>query len=99
MFGFFKKKKAPEQVSDMPCVLAIADCISRSNPAVHANLEQCLNEREVYAAQFAERFEERGIDAAACDADTLCWIAMVDELETVHNLIGVDGSSELEDFL
>lgn len=44
MFGFFKKKKAPEQVSDMSCVLAIADCISRSNPAVHADLEQCLNE-------------------------------------------------------
>ena len=38
------KKKAPEQVSDMSCVLAIADCISRSNPAVHADLEQCLNE-------------------------------------------------------
>ena len=94
MFGFFKKKKAPEQVSDMPCVLAIADCISRSNPAVHADLEQCLNEPAAYAARFAERFEERGIDAAACDADTLCWIAMVDELEAVHDLIGVDGSSE-----
>ena len=40
-----------------------------------------------------------GIDAAACDADTLCWIAMVDELEAVHDLIGVDGSSEPEDFL
>lgn len=99
MFGFFKKKKAPEQVSDMPCVLAIADCISRSNPAVHADLEQCLNEPAAYAARFAERFEERGIDAAACDADTLCWIAMVDELEAVHDLIGVDGSSEPENFL
>ena len=52
-----------------------------------------------YAARFAERFKERGIDAAACDADTLCWIAMVDELEAVHDLIGVDGSSEPEDFL
>ena len=72
----------------MPCVLAIADCISRSNPAVHADLEQCLNEPAAYAARFAERFEERGIDAAACDADTLCWIAMVDELEAVHDLIG-----------
>lgn len=40
MFGFFKKKKALEQVSDMPCVLAIADCISRSNPAVHAALRR-----------------------------------------------------------
>lgn len=99
MFGFFKKKKAPEQVSDMSCVLAIADCISHSNPAVHADLEQCLNEPAAYAVRFAERFEERGIDAAACDADTLCWIAMVDELEAVHDLIGVDGSSELEDFL
>ena len=66
MFGFFKKKKAPEQVSEVPYILAIADCISHSNPAVHADLEQCLNEREAYAAQFAERFEERGIDAAAC---------------------------------
>ena len=81
MFGFFKKKNAPEQVSDMSCVLAIADCISRSNPAVHADLEQCLNEPAAYAARFAERFGKRGIDAAACDADTLCWIAMVDELE------------------
>ena len=70
----------------MPCVLAIADCISRSNPAVHADLEQCLNEPAAYAARFAERFGERGIDAAACDADTLCWIAMVDELEAVHDL-------------
>lgn len=69
----------------MPCVLAIADCISRSNPAVHADLEQCLNEPAAYAA--------------ACDADTLCWIAMVDELEAVHDLIGVDSSSEPEDFL
>lgn len=99
MFGFFKKKKAPEQVSEVPYILAIADCISHSNPAVHANLEQCLNERAAYAVQFAERFEERGIDAAACDADTQCWIAMVDELEAVHNLIGVDGSSEPENFL
>lgn len=40
MFGFFKKKKAPEQVSDMSCVLAIADCISRSNPAVHVALRR-----------------------------------------------------------
>lgn len=40
MFGFFKKKKAPEQVSDMPYVLAIADCISRSNPTVHAALRR-----------------------------------------------------------
>lgn len=40
MFGFFKKKKAPEQVSDMPCVLAIADCISHSNQAVHAALRR-----------------------------------------------------------
>ena len=99
MFGFFKKKKAPEQVSEVPYILAIADCISHSNPAVHANLEQCLNERAAYAVQFAERFEERSIDAAACDADTQCWIAMVDELEAVHDLIDVDGSSEPEDFL
>ena len=27
----------------MPCVLAIADSISRSNPAVHADLEQCVS--------------------------------------------------------
>lgn len=57
MFGFFKKKKAPEQVSDMSCVLAIADCISRSNPAVHADLEQCLNEPAAYAARFAGAFQ------------------------------------------
>lgn len=31
--------------------------------------------------------------------DTLCWIAMADELEAAHALIGVDSSSELEDFL
>ena len=40
MFGFFKKKEAPEEGSEVPCVLAIADCISRSNPAVHAALRR-----------------------------------------------------------
>lgn len=101
MFGFFKKKKAPEQAaaSEVPYVLAIADCISHNHPTVHANLERCRSDRTAYAAQFAERFAERGIDAASCDGDTLCWIAMVDELEAAHALIGVDSSSELEDFL
>lgn len=99
MFGFFKKKKAPEQVSEVPYILAIADCISHNNSTVHDSLERCRNDRAAYAAQFAERFAERGIDAASCDMDTLCWIAMADELEAVHDLIGVDSSSELEDFL
>ena len=99
MFGFFKKKKAPEQVSEVPYILAIADCISHNNSTVHDSLERCRNDRAAYAAQFAERFAERGIDAASCDMDTLCWIAMADELEAAHALIGVDSSSELEDFL
>lgn len=101
MFGFFKKKKAPEQAaaSKVPYILAIADCISRNNSTVHDSLERCRNDRAAYAAQFAERFAERGIDVASCDMDTLCWIAMADELEAVHDLIGVDSSSEPEDFL
>ena len=94
MFGFFKKKKAPEQVSEVPYILAIADCISHNNSTVHDSLERCRNDRAAYAAQFAERFAERGIDAASCDMDTLCWIAMADELEAAHALIGVDSSSE-----
>ena len=93
MFGFFKKKKAPEQVSEVPYILAIADCISHNNSTVHDSLERCRNDRAAYAAQFAERFAERGIDAASCDMDTLCWIAMADELEAAHALIGVDSSS------
>lgn len=83
----------------MPYILAIADCISHNNSTVHDSLERCRNDRAAYAAQFAERFAERGIDAASCDMDTLCWIAMADELEAAHALIGVDSSSELEDFL
>ena len=94
MFGFFKRKKAPEQAaaSEVPYILAIADCISRNNSTVHDSLERCWNDRAAYAAQFAERFAERGIDAASCDGDTLCWIAMADELEAAHALIGVDSS-------
>lgn len=101
MFGFRKKKSAPEQVAspDTPYILAIADCISQGHPAVRDNLEYCLDERAAYAAQFAAHFAERGIDPDTCDADTLCWIAMVDELEAVHALVGVDNGSEREDFL
>lgn len=101
MFGFRKKKKQLEQsnVPNLEYILEIADCISGSNPEVHEALFYCLDEMQAYRIQYAERFAERGIDASTCDADTLCWIAMVDELEAAHDLIGVDSSSEREDFL
>lgn len=101
MFGFRKKKKQPEQTSAVlpEYILEIADSISGGNAEVHGALASCLDEMQAYRIQYAARFAERGIDASTCDADTLCWIAMADELEAVGDCVGVDTSLALEDFL
>ncbi len=101
MFGFRKKKKQPEQTSAVlpEYILEIADSISGGNAELHGALVYCLDEMQAYRIQYAARFAERGIDASTCDADTLCWIAMTDELEAVGDCIGIDTSLALEDFL
>ncbi len=80
-------------------ILEIADSISENNPSVHAALTNCLENTAVYAETHTERYAERGIDVKNCDRDTFCWIAMVDELEASGDVVGIDSSSYLEDFL
>ncbi len=80
-------------------LLEIADRISENNPSVHAAMTECLENTAAYAEKYAERYAERGIDGKTCDRDTLCWIAMVDELEASGDVVEIDSNSYLEDFL
>lgn len=95
MFGFLKKKKQPER--DLEKLIEIADILSRNNPTLHDSMAYCLDETFAYSKQCAQRYGQRGIDPEHCDRDTLCWIALADELEAAGDLVGVDTTSEAED--
>lgn len=100
MFDFLKKRKKSEQSeAATEAFLKIADWISNCNPEVHGVLVYCLDEQMAYRTQYADRYQLRGIDVNTCDADTLCWIAIVDELEASGDCVEVDHAVELEDFL
>lgn len=95
MFGFLKKKKQPEP--DLEKLIEIADILSKNNPTLHTSMVYCLDETFAYSRQYAERYAQRGIDAEHCDRDTLCWIALADELESSGDLVSVDTACEAED--
>lgn len=95
MFAHLRSSK----IARLHLILEIAGSISGNNSSVHAALANCLENTAVYAETYTERYAERGIDVKNCDKDTICWIAMVDELEASGDVVSIDSSSYLEDFL
>ena len=95
MFGFLKKKKSME--NHLEKLAEVADILSGNNAEVHTAITCCIHDPAAYGKQHAARFLERSMDVEHCDAATLCWVALVDELEASGDLAEVDTSCEPED--
>ena len=103
--GFFKKlfkSGKDKEEKDFSFILEIAKLISDNDDKIIRNLAECAYDPWGYGEENAERYMERGIDVPGEDntnADEICWIGMIDELEENRYLIGVDYKCELNDFL
>ena len=95
-----KAGNAKKSVSTQVAIETIAGIISNNDSEVLKRVKMCLEDTEAYFEEYADAFEERGIDEFDEDAiGEIQWLAMVDILEANQYVCERDWEDELEDFL
>lgn len=79
-------------------LLDIAEIISDGDGAVLEELARCVGDPGAYYAAHCARYEERGVYSAG-DAEQICWLGMVDILESRGHVCERDWKDEKPDFL
>lgn len=94
----FKSNKLENKKQDFSYIAEIAALISGNDPVVMKNISFCVENPQEYIKSNENRYSQRG-SLKNRSMDTLCWLALVDELNESEYLLTADWKDDPEQFL